>query len=170
MTRRKYLIKTISYVLLSGVAWHRGAAHAAGALRPFDAASLSALRKTHAGRPFVLAFWSIYCEPCRDEMAEWNAIKRLYPSLPIELVSTDAPSERALIDAFFAKYPPGAVQKWVFSDAFSERVRYAVDKRWRGELPRSYFYDAAHNPQVRSGKVGRAWIAAWMYRQQRQGR
>ena len=145
-------------------------AYAAGPLLPFDAGTLSALRQTHAGRPFVLAFWSVYCEPCRDEMAEWDTIKRKFPSLPIELVATDAPADRALIDGFLAKYPPGSVQKWVFSDAFSERVRHAVDKSWRGELPRSYFYDAAHKPQVKSGKVDREWIAAWVNRQQGQGR
>jgi len=170
VNRREYIIKTIGYALLSATAGHRGVAYAAGPLLPFDAGTLSALRQTHAGRPFVLAFWSVYCEPCRDEMAEWDTIKRKFPSLPIELVATDAPSERALIDTFFAKYPPGPVRKWVFSDAFSERVRYAVDKSWRGELPRSYFYDAAHKPQVKSGKVDREWIAAWVNRQQGQGR
>jgi thiol-disulfide isomerase/thioredoxin len=137
----------------------------AATLLPFDASTLTALRKTHAGKPFVLAFWSVYCEPCRDEMAEWDAVKRKYPSLPIELVSTDAPADRALIDAFFAKYPPGPVQKWQFSDTFTERVRYSVDKSWRGELPKSYFYDAAHKPQIKSGKVDRAWIGAWMENQ-----
>ncbi len=98
-------------------------------------------------------------------MAEWNALKRNHPSLPIVLVSTDAPADRGLIDTFFAKYPPGPVQKWVFADAFTERVRYAVDKSWRGELPKSYFFDAAHRPEVKSGKVERAWIEAWLARQ-----
>ncbi len=170
MSRRKYLIKSISYILLSGAAWCHGVRHAAaGGLLPFDAGTLQALRKTHAGRPFVLAFWSVYCEPCRDEMAVWAAVKRQYPSLPIELVSTDGPAERALIESFFAKYPPGPVQKWLFSDAFSERVRYSVDKRWRGELPKSYFFDAAHKVLVKSGKVNHTWIAAWAAGQQRRG-
>ncbi|HTD90627.1 MAG TPA: TlpA disulfide reductase family protein [Burkholderiales bacterium] len=135
------------------------------ALLPFDAGSLATLRKSHAGRPFVLAFWSVYCEPCRDEMAEWDAVKRKHPSLAIELVSTDAPADRAQIDAFFAKYPPGPVQKWIFSDAFAERVRYSVDKSWRGELPKSYFFDAAHRVEVKSGRIDRAWIESWLARQ-----
>jgi thiol-disulfide isomerase/thioredoxin len=136
-----------------------------GELLPFDAKSLATLRKTHQGKPFVLAFWSVYCEPCRDEMAEWDAAKRKHPSLPIALVSTDAPADRALIDEFLKKYPPGPVQKWLFADAFSERVRYAVDKSWRGELPKSYFFDAAHRAEVKSGKVDRVWIEAWLAKQ-----
>jgi len=171
MNRREFIIKSNSYVFVSSWPWHaRAAAPVAGAplpaLLPFDARTLTTLRKTHAGKPFVLAFWSVYCEPCRDEMAEWDAVKRKYPSLPIELVSTDAPADRALIDAFFAKYPPGPVQKWLFADAFTERVRYSVDKSWRGELPKSYFYDATHKAQIKSGKVDRAWIGAWMENQQ----
>ncbi|MEQ1772836.1 MAG: hypothetical protein ABL891_03545 [Burkholderiales bacterium] len=162
MNRRVFILKTYAYAGLGFVPrWTQGASPAAAALLPFDAASLASIRKAHAGRPFVLAFWSLHCEPCRDEMAEWNAVKRKRPSLPIVLVSTDAPADRVMINAFFAKYPPGAVQKWVFADAFSERVRYAVDKSWRGELPKSYFFDAAHKAEVKSGRVDRAWIEAW---------
>lgn len=161
MNRRKIIIKTISYVLFGIVARHAPAASAAGGLLPFDAASLAALRRTYAGKPFILAFWSLYCEPCRDEMAVWNAITQKFPALPIALVSTDAPDDNKQITAFFAKYSPGKVQKWVFADAFSERVRYSVDKSWRGELPKSYFFDAAHKIEVKSGHVDRAWIDAW---------
>ena len=170
-SRRNFLIKSYSYVLFGVPALPAfGAAAAAEALLPFDANSLASLRKAHAGKPFVLAFWSVYCEPCRDEMAEWDAVKRKHPSLPIALVSTDAPADRALIDDFLKKYPPGAVQKWVFADAFSERVRYAVDKAWRGELPKSYFFDAAHRAEVKSGKVDRVWIEAWLGKQTPQNR
>ncbi len=168
--RRKFLIKSYSYVLLGFSAWNACGATAAQALLPFDANSLAALRKAHAGKPFVLAFWSVYCEPCRDEMAEWDAIKRKHPSLPIVLVSTDTPADRDLIAGFFKKYPPGAVQKWMFADDFSERVRYSVDKSWRGELPKSYFFDAAHRVEVKSGKVDRVWIAAWLAKTAAQSR
>lgn len=165
MNRRNFIIKSNIYVSSLLLPLRAGAAaNAGGVLLPFNAGSMASLRKTHAGKPFVLAFWSVYCEPCREEMAEWNAIKQQNPLLPIELVSTDAPGDRALIDAFLAKYPPGPVRKWIFSDAFSERVRYAVDKSWRGELPKSYFYDAAHQPDIKSGKVDRAWIESWLNR------
>ena len=41
---------------------------AAEPIRGFDAKSLEAIRAEHAGKPFVLALWSVTCEPCRDEM------------------------------------------------------------------------------------------------------
>ena len=141
------------------------ASSATPALLPFDAASVAALKKTHTGKPFVLAFWSVYCEPCRDEMAEWNAVTRAHAALPIVLVSTDTPADRALIDAFLIKYPPGAVRRHVFTDAMAERVRFSVDKSWRGELPKTYFFDAAHRVEAKSGRVDRRWIEAWLQRQ-----
>ena len=168
MNRRNFLIKTNNYIIFGLSALQAmAAATRTDALLPFDANSLATLRKTHAGKPFVLAFWSVYCEPCRDEMAEWNAVKQKHPALPIVLVSTDAPADRALIDTFLAKYPPGPVQKWLFADTFTERVRYSVDKSWRGELPKSYFFDAAHRAEVKSGKVDRVWIETWMAKQAR---
>ena len=166
MNRRNYCLKSISYILSAMAAPRLWAAttQPAAHLVPFTAQSLDTLRKTHAGQPFVLSFWALHCEPCRDEMAEWRAVKAKFPALPIALVSTDAPKDAAMIDAFFAKYPPGPVQTWVFADAFTERVRYAVDKSWRGELPKTYFFDAAHKPEVKSGKIDRAWVEAWFNR------
>lgn len=169
MSRRKFIIKSSSYISIALPAW--GAARALfaapaseGTLLPFTAQSLAAIRQTHAGKPFVLSFWALHCEPCRDEMAVWRAVKQEHPALPIVLVCTDAPKDAATIAAFFAKYPPGPVEKWVFADAFTERVRYAVDKSWRGELPKTYFFDAVHQAEVRSGKVDSAWVQKWISR------
>ena len=134
-------------------------------LRPFDRNSLAAIRDAHTGRPFVLAFWSIYCEPCRDEMAQWRSLKRRYPDVPVVLVATDPPAERARIVQFLARYDPGPVETWAFADEFGERVRYAVDPAWRGELPRTYLYDAGHRAVGRSGSFEPHWIDSWLTRQ-----
>jgi hypothetical protein len=142
----------------------------ADGLRPFDAASLDAIRSAHAGKPFVLALWSVYCEPCREEMALWKVIRRKYPHVPVVLVSTDAPAERALVEKFLARNNPGRVESWAFADDFSERVRFAIDRGWRGELPRTYFFDSSHQAIARSGALDRAWVEDWLSRQARPGR
>lgn len=153
----------MGYLAFAGYAWRLRAAQTTP-LQPFDGTSLTSLKKTHAGKPFVLSFWALHCEPCRDEMAEWRAVKAKHPALAIELVSTDTTRDASVIDAFFAKYPPGAVRRWVFADPMSERVRYSVDKAWRGELPKTWFFDAAHKAEVKSGKVERAWVDNWLRR------
>lgn len=131
-------------------------------LRPFGAKSLDSIRKTNATKPFVLAFWSIHCEPCREEMAEWKSIQRRHPQVPIILVSTDLPSDRRTVIEFLSRYDPGPVERWMFADEFTERVRFAVDRAWRGELPRTYLFDAQHRSEARSGRFDRRWIETWI--------
>jgi len=36
--------------------------------RPFDTGSMAAIRAAQAGKPFVLALWSVHCPPCREDL------------------------------------------------------------------------------------------------------
>lgn len=139
-----------------------GPAHAEEPLRPFDAKSLDAIRAQSAGKPFVLAFWSVSCEPCRDDMRVFRAAQRRFPGIAIHLVATDPPGEQAAIGAFLRRYDPGPVTRWAFADDFSERVRYSVDPGWRGELPRTYLFDARHAPKALSGTLDRKAFERWL--------
>jgi thiol-disulfide isomerase/thioredoxin len=159
------MIRRALVIGLAGLLAAAAAAAAAHELRPFRAETVEAVRQAQAGKPFVLAFWSIYCEPCREEMADWRALRRRYPDLRIVLVSTDPPNERAAVTAFLARYDPGRVETWMFDDEFVERIRYAVDRTWRGELPRTYLFDAAHRAEARSGRLDRQWVEGWLARQ-----
>jgi thiol-disulfide isomerase/thioredoxin len=136
----------------------------AGELRDFDAKSVAAIRAAHSGQPFVLAFWSIYCEPCRDEMGQWGPLQRRHPGVPILLVATDPPRDRAMLAQLLSRHDLAGVQTWAYADEFEERVRFAVDRAWGGELPRTYLYDAAHKIQARSGPAELAWLESWLAR------
>lgn len=142
----------------------------AGELRAFDAGSMRAIRSAHAGKPFVLAFWSTQCVACRQEMALWKSIVNSNPGLPVVLVATDEPGQDETIARFLARYDPGPVERWAFADEFAERVRYAVDRSWRGELPRAYFFDAEHRAEAHSGLIDQIWIQAWISRQAKPAR
>ena len=139
-------------------------------LKPFDATSLDRVRATLRGRPFVVALWSVTCEPCREEMPLWRAMRQKYPGVHILLVSADAPRDRPDVVRFLGRYDPGDVERWLFSDDFSERLRYSVDRSWRGELPRTYFYDAEHHAVFRSGVLDPAETEAWFSRNAAPGR
>lgn len=141
-----------------------GLAANASDLRAFDAGSMQTIKAAHAGSPFVVAFWSIHCAPCIEEMPDWRALRQRYPDVPILLVATDSPTERARVAQMLAKYPPGKVETWAFADDFSERIRYSVDPGWRGELPRTYLYDSAHAVEVISGRLDRQRVDAWFAR------
>lgn len=143
------------------------AAHAQAPLQAFDAGTPAALRARHAGQPYVLAFWSTTCEPCREEMPVFRALQRKYPGVPIHLVAADPPGEQAAINAFLKRYDPGRVSRWAFADEFAERVRHAIDPAWRGELPRTYLFDARHVPETITGRLEPARLEAWMRAQAR---
>lgn len=141
------------------------AACGAAELRPFDAKSMGTIRAQRAGKPFVLAFWSLYCDPCREEMGMWGELQRKYPGVAIVLVATDGAEDRTAVAQFLNRHQLGRVDTWLFADEFVERVRYAVDPAWRGELPRTYLFDAAHRSQARSGRVDVKWLSDWLARQ-----
>jgi hypothetical protein len=136
-------------------------------LKPFDAATPQKLGRELVGRPYVLVLWSLYCEPCRHEMGQWGALARAQPHVPIVLVATDGPEEQPNVAKFLRQHDLRGVQTWMFADEFVERIRHAIDPRWRGELPRTYLFDAAHRPSAHSGRIDPAALGKWMAAQRR---
>ena len=57
----------------------------------------------------------------------------------------------------------------MFAEAVPERLRYAIDPAWGGELPRSYLFDAAHRRQAHSGLLDEAQLKDWLKRQRAGG-
>ena len=43
-----------------------------------------------------------------------------------------------------------------------ERLRFAIDPRWHGELPRTYLYDRAHVVQAVSGVIPPEQLTKWV--------
>ena len=136
-------------------------------LRTFTAKSFAKIKQTHAGQAFIVTFWSVTCEPCREEMMIVADMHRKFPNVPIILVAADAPASRAAVVRFLGNYQLGKIQTWQFADDSAERLRYSVDKSWAGELPRSYFFDARHEFTAHSGVVEAQWLQAWLERESR---
>jgi thiol-disulfide isomerase/thioredoxin len=132
--------------------------------RAFGPASLDAIRHAYKGRPFVLSLWSVHCEPCRHEMPMWNALQKKYPGVRVVLVAADNPGELDRIQRFLERHDPGPVESWRYADDFEERIRFAIDPKWRGELPRTYFFDADHQAVARTGVPDAQWTEKWFAR------
>ena len=137
-------------------------AQAAPDIKPFVRGSMAEIAAAHQGKPYLLAFWSLTCTHCREELGQLGGLLKQHPGLPVVLVSTDTPEEGAEIAATLAEYQLGGAESWVFADSFTERLRAAVDKKWRGELPRTYLYDSAHRVEAYSGKLRPDALAAWL--------
>ncbi|MEZ5615604.1 MAG: hypothetical protein R3E35_10340 [Rhodocyclaceae bacterium] len=145
------------------------AASSAGELRPFTADSLASIRKQHAGRPFILTLWSLTCHHCAKELQALGRLVRAEPELPLAIVSTDSPVEAQAIRAALQRFGLARIDTWVFADAVPERLRYAIDPTWRGELPRTYLFDAAHRRTAHSGLLDESRLKEWLARQRAGG-
>ena len=138
--------------------------------RVFDSRSFTAIREAHAGRAFLVVFWSVSCEPCAEEMMIVAELHRQFPEVPIALVAADAPAQAPAVLRFLSRHSLGKIETWQFGNESMERLRYSVDRTWTGELPRTYVFEATHASTAKSGIVDETWLRAWMEKAQAAGR
>ncbi len=148
----------IALVLLAALA---GATTQAAEPRPFVAGSMQQIRAAQAGRPFVLALWSLTCTHCQEELAQLGKLYAKRPELNVVLVSTDTPDDSAALTATLTRHGLARAEAWVYADAFTERLRFEIAPRWGGELPRTYFFDRTHAVTARSGALAPAELERW---------
>jgi thiol-disulfide isomerase/thioredoxin len=161
-------MRALFRILICGCLWVAAAGGLTAAEpRAFTAKSLEEIKKAHVGRSFILAFWSVTCEPCREELTVLTDLHRKFPDVPVILVAADPPSQRAAVMRFLERYPLGRIQRWQFADDFTEPLRYSVDRSWRGELPRAFFFDPKHEVTSHTGVVDPKWLQGWMERASR---
>jgi thiol-disulfide isomerase/thioredoxin len=130
--------------------------------RPFVAGSPAALRARFANESFVLAFWSVNCAPCRDELADWPAWQRRFPGARVVFVNTDEPEDLSAAEQLVHKLKLGGAEHWNLADEIPERVRWAVLPSWRGELPFSLYYDRRHQPSAHYGRLDTTLAVRWL--------
>lgn len=140
---------------------------AAQEIRPFESGSLEKIVAARQSQPFVLALWSLSCPHCPQDLALFGELAKKYPKLDVVLVSTDTPQDMPAITTVLARHRLEQAEAWVFADAFSERLRYAIDRQWRGELPRTYLYSADGTVRGISGKLTASQLQPWIERQAR---
>lgn len=133
----------------------------AGDLHPFKAGSLTEIMAARVGKPFILLFWSMDCASCMREMDDLSSVVSKNSDLDLVMVATDEISFAKDVEAMLEKHKLQQVEAWIFADPDAQLLRYKVDPSWFGELPRSYFYDAAHNRLPHSGILTIEHINAW---------
>jgi hypothetical protein len=154
------LLRTLSIVALAAAAIAAAGAASAGGLKPFEPHSVERIAASHKGKPFVVLVWSMDCEFCQHSLDVLSKARAANPGFEIVTITTDPLADAAL---------SGMVKKrlasidlladaWSFGALAPERLRYAIDPRWRGEKPRSYWYDAQGQRVAYSGVITPAVI------------
>lgn len=136
------------------------AAHAD--IRLFNYQSLKQIETSYHNKKFLISFWSIDCPACFKELALFKQLEKQYKDMNLVLVNTDGPEQIDEVNTIIEEYSLQGTEHWIFSDSNTLRLRYNIDDQWGGELPRSYFYDRAHNRVAVSGVIPRQSIVNWL--------
>lgn len=134
----------------------------AGGIRPFGAGSYAQVLAEHSQKPFLLVLWSVTCVPCREEFEMLRDLRKTSPQMTLVLVSTDDVADRAMAAKMLERYGLGREESWIFADGNAAKLRFEIDPSWYGEMPRSYFYDAAHRREAVSGTLERTQVESWL--------
>jgi thiol-disulfide isomerase/thioredoxin len=133
--------------------------------KPFYASSMQEIFALRQGKPFIVGLWSLSCSHCRDDLILLASLSQQYPQLDLVLIATDTLDDADTVQTTLATYKLNKTESWVFADDFTEQLRYSIDRRWQGELPRTYFYDASHQARAISGKLDAAQTRNWVQAQ-----
>lgn len=139
------------------------ATHCATAeLRTFTENSLDDIERAHTGKPFLLHLWSLDCASCLKEMRLLSGWLQEHPEVRLVMLSTDGPQMAREVERMLRGNGLDQTEGWLFAEANAPQLRYAIDPRWYGEMPRTYFYDAAHRRTAKSGALTIQHLEAWL--------
>ena len=121
-------------------------------------ASLQASTEQPKAAPLIVMFWSLDCAHCGSNM---QLLNRFQAPLRIATVATDALGEGAEIAKRMREYGARVAESpaYAFADE-PARLRYSVDKTWRGELPVLYVLQAGRAPQRLVGAIDTVQLQA----------
>ena len=140
---------------------------AAPHVKPFEAQSLPQLVAAQQGKPFVLVVWSMDCEFCQASLDTLARLRATHPDLRVVTVSTDPAGDAPLQRKLTRRLGSLSLldQAWTFGAAPPEQLRFVLDPTWRGEKPRSYWYDASGKRSAYSGLISAERVEAWLQQQ-----
>jgi len=120
-------------------------------IKSFQKESYQKILTQYKGQPLVLILWSVTCSSCLSEMALIQQVHQQYPKLNMLMLSVDGPEFHQEMMQIIQQQKLSTMEHWGFAEDNSPALRYAVDSRWYGELPRTYFFDREHHKTGISG-------------------
>jgi len=80
-----------------------------------------------------------------------SSIHQQRPELKIVMLADDDLSASEQIQQILKQHQLAELENWVFPDENAQKLRSEINPRWVGELPITYFSDAAHQRNGVSG-------------------
>jgi thiol-disulfide isomerase/thioredoxin len=155
-------MKPFIFASLAAAALHLSpiTAQATEKIHVFEPGSFKQIVASEKGKPFVVLVWSLDCEYCQRSF-QALAEARKKSGVDVVTIATDRaddPEAAALIRKKLGSSGLGG-GIWAFGPAPAEQLRFAIDPKWRGEIPRSYWFDKDGKAVAYSGMITDATVA-----------
>jgi len=134
----------------------------AGEPQPFVAGSWQKIRDAQQGKPTIIHFWGVTCAVCLAELSDWTDLTKEVGNTSIVFIAADPVlQDEQRVQRQLTKAGLAAADNWMFADAFTERLRFEIDPRWGGELPRTILIAADGKTEVLTGAADFAALKKW---------
>jgi len=129
---------------------------------PFEINTRNVIEKKYLNQPLIISFWSIDCPYCIDDLKKLGKALSKNKNVKLITVCVDGKesakkAERILNLAHLPEH-----ERYQYAEVDEDKLRYSIDPTWYGELPRTYFYDTAHQATPLSGKISNSFLDAWL--------
>ncbi len=129
---------------------------------PFEINTRNVIEKKYLNQPLIISFWSIDCPYCIDDLKKLGKALSKNKNVKLITVCVDGKesakkAQRILNLAHLPEH-----ERYQYAEVDEDKLRYSIDPTWYGELPRTYFYDTAHQVTPLSGKISNSFLDAWL--------
>ncbi len=84
-----------------------------------------------------------------------SELRKSMPDIHLIMLATDDASATDRAMSILTENELNQTDNWIFADANLQKLRYEIDPKWYGEVPRTYFVDKDHQRVGVSGSVPR---------------
>ena len=109
-------------------------------LQTFDIGSFEQIVTDKNQQNHLVILWSFDCPPCITELEKISELHQQFPAYQLTLINTDAVDELVRVKKILKQFNLAELDNWGFANSDEEKLRYDIDPRWYGDLPRSYFF------------------------------
>jgi len=146
----KKLLPSLAFIFFNIFAVSAQAAPSA-----FVSGSYQQILVSNANQPFMLVIWSVNCSSCLKDMALFSSIHKSRPELKMVMLAADDLSAAEQVQQILEKNQLSDIENWVYAEENTQKLQFEIDPKWYGELPRTYFFDKAHQRAGVSGVLSK---------------
>lgn len=123
------------------------------AIKTFGLESFTQIAASAKGKPLAVMVWSLDCSYCEPSFAALARAQR--SGLKVVTIATDPADDEEAVTLIRRKLAHAGLvaETWAFGPAPAEQLRHAIDPKWRGEMPRSYWFDGKGQVRAYSGLI-----------------